>query len=330
MLGHFILISTLLLSSRTINGITPSPSGIERQSFRKNALLPIPGRQGDNGGIDNEKQAASAPFTTSKRSIYGGENNKSGLVLAIKTGLILAFTSGFTNGICLSGLLSSGGEGNAATPKQAVAAVTGTYTISALSAAGAIIAPGNQEGNNLIRLNQLSKMAFQLKILSSYITGSAAAGFLTPKPVAFLLQSSYGPTFLLASLCLFASSILAPSSSSSFGEGSMSYLYLAAIANGIQNSITSTHTSNLVRSSHYTGMSSDIGTFLGQLLRGNGENLFKLKVFTSLSASFWMGAFVSFFFITKYGASSFLFGATVYALLGFALIIDQYLTKKVA
>jgi hypothetical protein len=41
---------------------------------------------------------------------------------------------------------------------------------------------------------------------------------------------------------------------------------LAAMANGIQNSVTSVATGNLIRSAHFSGMTSDMGNLLGQMV----------------------------------------------------------------
>ena len=48
--------------------------------------------------------------------------------------------------------------------------------------------------------------------------------------------------------------------------------YFAAVANGIQNGVTSTYSANLIRTSHLTGTSTDIGLIFGQMLRGNWKN----------------------------------------------------------
>ena len=62
-------------------------------------------------------------------------------------------------------------------------------------------------------------------------------------------------------------------------------------------------TTNLCRTSHFTGISSDMGTFLGQILRGNMANLFKLKVFAGLATSFWLGGYLSYALSKAHGSS---------------------------
>jgi hypothetical protein len=217
---------------------------------------------------------------------------------AVGAGFILAFNSGFANGCCMSGAIVEG-------TKQAVAAVTGAWTNSAVS-----FAQGNQA-------------AFQLQttMILSYAFGSAIAGILNPKPTPFVLSESVGPGLLICSGLVFAASQMA-----SKGEGSPTLIFaLAAIANGLQNSITSVHTGNLVRSAHYSGMTSDLGTFVGQILGGNTANAFRVKVILGLMAAFWTGGALSVAVTDIYKKESLIFSAALYAVAGVAVLALQYL-----
>ncbi|KAL3925486.1 MAG: hypothetical protein SGILL_000378 [Bacillariaceae sp.] len=191
---------------------------------------------------------------------------------AVAMGMVLAFNSGVINGACLSGLLAEG-------TKQATAAVTGAWTNSALG-----VAKGAS-----------SQTALNLKCILSYMGGSFISGLAVPTPSTFQLDVSGSlPLFGLASGLLVAAAALA-------GEKNGNYLFLCCIANGISNSITSTLTANLCRSAHFSGITSDIGTFLGQFLRGNKTNVLKLKTFALLGASFWAGSFFSYGLTESYG-----------------------------
>ena len=212
---------------------------------------------------------------------------------AVLCGCALAFNNGFINGACLSGILSSDNT------KQAAAAVTGAWTNSALG-----VASGNY-----------NQALFNAKCLGSYFSGSLVASLINPFPIPFEIGGSdkVSPAFLIASLLLYASSSVAKKS----GGADVSFIYLAAVACGITNSITSVLTQNLVRSAHFSGITSDIGTFLGQVLRGNKQNLEKLRVFVLLAASFWLGGLVSFSATTKYASSTLLLSSVLF--LAFAI-----------
>lgn len=214
--------------------------------------------------------------------------------VAVLVSMALAFNSGYTNGVCL-------GTGLGGT-KQAVAAVTGAWTTSAY---------GMASGN--------TGAAFtQIRAILSYMGGSAIAGAMIPRPTAFKLSPTTGHTFVVGAALLFAASSLAEKSPST-----KTCFYLALMANGLQNSVTSVHTANLCRSAHFSGITSDIGTFIGQALRGNKENIFKLKVFALLAASFWSGGFSSFFITQKFATGSLYASAALHLLIGLTLIMRK-------
>jgi hypothetical protein len=111
---------------------------------------------------------------------------------AVASGVLLAFNSGFINGACLSKA--------APPPKQAFAAMTGSWTTSAVGFAS----------------ENIEQFKMQMSVILSYFSGSAIAGAFNP--LTFKLSSSTGPRL---------------------------------------------HTDNLVRSAHYSDMTSDTGTFFG-------------------------------------------------------------------
>jgi len=72
---------------------------------------------------------------------------------------------------------------------------------------------------------------------------------------------------------------------------------------------------DVLRTGHLSGITSDIGTFLGQVLRGNTENAWKLKVCTTLAASFWTGGLFSVVAAKKWTEFSFLASVGLYLVL---------------
>lgn len=230
--------------------------------------------------------------------------------LAVAYGAVLAFNSGYMNGLCLHGIFWD--------TKQAVAAMTGSYTNSALAAAATSTTA------------QPSFLALQMKVLFGYISGAAVAGALNPRPDPFHIHTlNVGVTFWLAAAALVVAQTFFLDGSQ--GDTSRHWFFaLAAVANGMQNSITSVHTANLVRTTHYTGISSDMGTFVGQALRGNWENVHKLKVFALLALSFWTGGFLSVKIGTK--RNGLWASARLYAILGGVLLyqnVKQWQQHKV-
>lgn len=219
-------------------------------------------------------------------------------------GLLLSLNSGYINGLCLSGLLSEGGS-----DKQGVSAFTGTYTKSGLALAN----------------GEVKQFWFEFTLVLSFIGGAMLAGLLNPQAIPHKLVPSYGPTFLLASLCMIAASIAAVL----HPDGRALY-YFAAMANGIQNGMTSTYSANLIRTSHLTGTSTDIGLIIGQMLRGNWKNYWKFKVLVGLACSFWFGGLISFYSASAFLSKSLWFSAGLLLAIGLTHITFVVLTKKVS
>jgi uncharacterized membrane protein YoaK (UPF0700 family) len=212
--------------------------------------------------------------------------------MAVLYGMLLSLNSGMINGITLSGVLSI--------VKQPSSAVTGSWTNSALSLAGA----GTGAGSS-------SNLA--INCILSYMGGSFIAGLLNPYPMNYSMKKhTVRPCFLIASLAMYLSATLV----SRTGSADNKWIYLAVLSNGIQNSITSTLTSNMMRSAHYSGMTSDIGTFVGQSVRGNKDNGLKLKVFIVLAMSFWIGSYISLGLVNQFGSGSLLISSIIYLLFG--------------
>mmetsp|Transcript_12495 Transcript_12495/g.17214 ORF Transcript_12495/g.17214 Transcript_12495/m.17214 type:complete len:196 (-) Transcript_12495:251-838(-) len=89
------------------------------------------------------------------------------------------------------------------------------------------------------------------------------------------------------------------------------------------------YSANLIRTTHLTGTSTDIGLFLGQVLRGNFTNAWKLGVLTSLAISFWLGSFVSFFAVLEFRGHALIFNAGLFFLIGILSIIYVVVVQNV-
>ena len=211
-------------------------------------------------------------------------------------GILLSFNSGYINGACLSGLLLTNGK------RVGVSAFTGTYTKSALQLAN----------------DQAEDFSLSVRMILCFIFGACISGFLNPRSKAYELGPSYGPTFLIGSLFLFMAcmcSILLDGSHDEF------IFYFAAAANGIQNGMSSMYSGNLIRSTHLTGTSTDIGLIVGQMLRGNFANAWKCFILVSLALSFWLGGIASYFATREFESYSLIFNAVLFFTIGCGCIL---------
>lgn len=212
---------------------------------------------------------------------------------AVEMGMILAFNSGVINCCCLSGLLVAG-------IKQGTAGITGTWTNSAIGAANMLFSSSSSSAG----ATAANQFIMNVKFILFYIAGSLISGLILPRPKLFELHVKKSlSVFVMAFVVLSGASVLAKTQN-------INYLFLCCLANGIQNSFSSVLTANICRTSHFTGITSDIGTFVGQILRGNMQNRSRLKSILLLAMSFWVGGFVSFGLIQNYG-SLVLFGSAL-------------------
>ena len=204
---------------------------------------------------------------------------------AVTWALLLALNTGFINGCCLAGFV--------ATQKQGVSAVTGAWTNSAIGAASMLMEKSKKTAASSALLGGKSLFRIQTSVLLSYIGGSAIYGILNPKPQLWKMPK--GPSAfacLIMGTCLVVAATLAKDKK----VAPLWTFCLAAVACGLQNSLTSAHSGNLLRTAHYSGLSSDLGTFGGQWLRGNSQNTFKFQTFLKVGIAFWIGGFAAMYF----------------------------------
>ncbi|MDB6152395.1 MAG: hypothetical protein JWL90_848 [Chthoniobacteraceae bacterium] len=97
-------------------------------------------------------------------------------------------------------------------------------------------------------------------IIGAFVSGNVLSGYLI-QDSTLQLGRRYGVALLLESILLCAAVPLL-NCSNSLG------LYSAACACGLQNAMVSTYSGAVVRTTHLSGMFTDLGIFLGHALRG--------------------------------------------------------------
>lgn len=120
-----------------------------------------------------------------------------------------------------------------------------------------------------------------LGIILSFVLGAVAAGAMVGS-VALQLGRQYSFALLAESLLLLAA-LAALTQGSTFGH------YLASAACGLQNGMVSTYSGAVVRTTHVTGMFTDLGTMLGATLRGHLLNTRRAVLYLLLIAGFVLG-----------------------------------------
>lgn len=145
----------------------------------------------------------------------------------------LAFTGGMINVVGLLGF-----------EHQAVTHLTGTTSLLAAAVAS---------------LDAEAVLHFAA-IIGSFVAGTVLSGFLI-QDSALQLGRRYGVALLLESI-LLAVAVPLLNRNNLFG------IYAASCACGLQNAMMSTYSGAVIRTTHVSGMFTDLGIFLGHRLRG--------------------------------------------------------------
>ena len=169
-------------------------------------------------------------------------------------GWSLAFIAGMINVVGLLGF-----------EHGAVSHLTGTTSMI-----GAAIAQLN--GAALLHL---------LAIVGSFLLGTALSGMIV-QDSALKLGRRYGVALMVESILLCAAVPL-------LHRQSHLGTYLASCACGLQNAMVSTYSGAVVRTTHLSGMFTDLGIFLGHAIRGLPVDLKRMKLCFLIISGFLCG-----------------------------------------
>ena len=249
-----------------------------------------------NDEDDDDNEGNKAPRTLQDHSKYE-------YIFTVTLGMVMALIAGYSNGVCLSGFILVDSD----SVRNTVTGVTGAYTNSA-------IAVGDRD---------LERYKFMVGTLFSVMVGSCISSVLNPRPIAFEISPSFGATFIIGSIFSALGSVSAI-------HNSRREFYLVAISNGIMNGISSMYTANLIRVTHLTGTTTDIGLFIGQWLRGNRANNWKLFILLGLAMSFWLGSWIGYETASYQRASSLILHSAFFFVMGCSVLAYFVIVHKMS
>ena len=169
-------------------------------------------------------------------------------------GWALAFVAGMINVVGLLGF-----------EHQAVTHLTGTTSMLAAALAS----------------NDFSAAGHFAAIIGSFLAGTVLSGYLI-QDSTLQLGRRYGVALLLESALLCVSVPL-------LDHQSIGGVYTAACACGLQNAMVSTYSGAAVRTTHISGMFTDLGIFLGHALRGLPVDARRLRLCYLIVSGFLCG-----------------------------------------
>lgn len=115
-----------------------------------------------------------------------------------------------------------------------------------------------------------------------FVSGATAAGFFIHQP-RMDLSRPYGHALILVGLGLAGAQLL-------LDVNELSSIALAGIACGFQNALATHYRGMVLRTTHVTGLLTDLGTSLGMRFRGHQVPAWKIAIPLFLSLSFFLGA----------------------------------------
>ena len=204
---------------------------------------------------------------------------------------LLAFTAGIVNVV---GLLSF--------EHQAITHLTGNASLLA-----AAMASGNVA--NVVHLSLL---------MGAFVAGATVSGMLV-QDSTLQLGRRYGVALLLVSLLLLAAVPLLQQSNT-LG------LYLAAAACGLQNAMASTYSGAVIRTTHLSGMFTDLGIFLGHAVRGLPVDARRLRLCLLVITGFVVGGVIGTWGFARIGYQALLLPAGITG--GVALAYGWYSLRR--
>ena len=152
---------------------------------------------------------------------------------------------------------------------QAISHLTGTTSLLALALA---------EHDGTMALHWLW-------IIAAFVFGAMLSGVLL-RHSALRLGRRYGIALVVEAALLVAAAQL-------LKRHDAVGIYLVGVACGLQNAMATNYSGAVLRTSHLTGMFTDLGIALGHVLRGSGYDKRRLQLCLIVISAFFAGGYVS-------------------------------------
>ncbi len=121
-------------------------------------------------------------------------------------------------------------------------------------------------------------------LIGCFVLGAILSGVIVGTP-SLRSGRRYGVVLMIEGLLLAASAL-------TFESNHWAAAAIAATAAGLQNAMASTYMGLIVRTTHLTGVATDIGFLIGCALRGRRFELWRLGLLVLLMAGFVAGALI--------------------------------------
>jgi len=196
---------------------------------------------------------------------------------------ILAFTAGCINAVGLLGF-----------QHQAISHLSGTAT---------------QLGAEIANV-ALTDMMHLLMVLISFLIGAAISGLMLSGS-SLQLGRHYDSLLVIESVFLLLAIYL-------LQQGSVYGHFLGSAACGLQNALATTYSGAIIRTTHLTGIFTDLGIMLGEAIRGKPFDSRKALLFMLIISGFLIGGVSGAMLFAQYAFVTLLLPATICLILALA------------
>ena len=203
---------------------------------------------------------------------------------------------------CVAGMVNV--VGYLSFEQQAVTHLTGTTTLL-----GEAVAKRD--------LHAISRLA---GVALAFMAGAALSGMIV-QDSTLKLGRRYGVALVLESLLLFAAIPL-------FMQGRLAGPLLAAMACGLQNAMATTYSGAVIRTSHLSGMFTDLGIGLGHALRGMPLQKRRLLLCGLIISGFFTGAALGALLFVRFGYAALAVPATITGSIGLGYAAHRQLQLR--
>jgi len=161
-----------------------------------------------------------------------------------------------------------------------------------------------------------------LAVILSFVVGTAISGFFI-QDSALKLGRRYGFALFLES-ALLALAVPLLNAQNHLGD------YFASCACGLQNAMASTYSGSVVRTTHVSGMFTDLGIFVGHTLRGLAVDTRRLRLCLIIIGGFLCGGIAGAYAYRSLGYATLYIPASLTgaAALGYALYQERHRFRR--
>ncbi len=156
--------------------------------------------------------------------------------------------------------------------------------------------------------------------IGAFVLGAILSGMIVQQST-LKLGRRYGVALVLESLLLFAAVPL-------LGAGNSIGLYLASMGAGLQNGMASTYSGMVFRTTHVSGMFTDLGIYIGQRLRGLKVDSLRIRVCVLVVTTFTLGSAAGALLFRAMGEYTLLIPAVLTGLCGLSYSLFCQYTMK--